>query len=83
MGSACLASACDVDRGTAFSECASNPFADTAAGSCDNCYNSSFLSIFASLRQSHLFALRRALPEPIHVWLLIPSLRAITRYHIG
>jgi hypothetical protein len=38
MDSACLAAAGDVDRGTAFSECASNPFADTATASCDNCY---------------------------------------------
>jgi hypothetical protein len=38
MDSACLAAAGDVDRGTAFSECASNPFADTATASCDNCH---------------------------------------------
>src|ERR1700732_402671 len=38
MDSACLAAAGDVDRGTAFSECASNPFADTATASCDHCY---------------------------------------------
>jgi hypothetical protein len=38
MDSACLATAGDVDRGTAFSECANNPFADTATASCDNCY---------------------------------------------
>ena len=36
MDSACLAAAGDVDRGTAFSECASNPFADSATASCDN-----------------------------------------------
>src|SRR5271156_3183350 len=38
MDSACLAAAGDVDRGSAFSECAGNPFADTATASCDNCY---------------------------------------------
>src|ERR1700739_5021923 len=38
MDSACLAAAGDVDCGTAFSESASNPFADTATASCDNCY---------------------------------------------
>src|SRR5690348_2252850 len=38
MDSACPAAAGNVDRGAAFSECASNPFADTATASCDNCY---------------------------------------------
>src|ERR1700741_973046 len=38
MDTACVAATGDVDRGTAFSECASNPFADTATPSCDNCY---------------------------------------------
>jgi hypothetical protein len=38
MDSACLAAAGDVDRGAAFSERASNPFADTATAPRDNCY---------------------------------------------
>ena len=38
MDSACLAAAGDVDRGTPFSECASNPFADAATASRDNRY---------------------------------------------
>src|ERR1700747_2559183 len=38
MDAACRAGAGDVDCGTAFSECASNPFADTVTASCDNCY---------------------------------------------
>lgn len=39
MDSTCLAAAGDVDRGTAFSECTTNPFADTATASCDNWYH--------------------------------------------
>src|ERR1700745_1599959 len=52
MDSARLAAAGDVDRGTAFSECASNPFADTATASCDNCYQlivSAHSCLFASI----------------------------------
>jgi hypothetical protein len=54
MGSACLAATGDVDRGTPFSECASNPFADTATAPVTTATNSSFLLIPASLRQSRL-----------------------------
>jgi hypothetical protein len=46
------AAAGDVDGGTAFSERASNPFADTATASGDNCYQLIDPAHFASLPPS-------------------------------
>jgi len=55
MDSACLAAAGDVARGTAFSECASNPFANTATASCDNCYQPIVPTHFCHLASIVLF----------------------------
>jgi hypothetical protein len=56
MDSACLAASGYVDRGTAFSECASNPLPTPRLPPVTTATNSSFLLIFASLPQSHLSA---------------------------
>jgi len=49
MDSACVTAAVNVSRGTAFSECASNPFAGTATASCDDSYQPLVPFILASL----------------------------------